>query len=506
MKEKHTDNYIEQTFKKVFDQTETEPSKKFWVGAFSTILERTNKLYNRKVNVWKMTSFTLAAMLFCLVFYTFYTGNKINSYQHQITFLEKQQVSNRIKDKSIENNAVLNTKDVVNIPYTNSLATNDVLSGKSSAPTFKKTLQPNGGRDSDQLNATISADTTAQAGVNNASTMIQENERNESVSSDILTNGNSATSKPLPSITAIINRKSSFSDSTQTDSGKRDLSPSSQTEPIISKSTNDSSLLTLNASGNDSANHSTVKNPKPISNPNSTYSRFSIGLSIAPSLGSEFKEVNNAYVNSGGVECPENDRAAFDAGINIDYTISHKWTLQSGLGYHNYSYSIEPTFITAQQTTQGVLGYSLITSAAILDLPYYDAQIQTLDSIKVRGDAYFGYLSIPLQIRYSLTTQKHWGIYIIGGIVTNFLVNKGAFIHWESNMDMDDEFIHDIDGLNEIQLSYTAGAGLNYFLGKGFSIYGEPFFVGSATPIDKNTPEISYPFSVGLRVGLFYKF
>lgn len=506
MKEKYTNNSIEQTFRKAFDQVKTKPSEKFWTDVSNTILERTNKLYNRRVRIWKMTSFSLAVMLLCLVFYTFYRGNSINSNQNQTKLLEKQQVLNRPKDKSVEKNPALNTKDNPNIPYNNSPNSSDISLNKSNSPKLKKTHLSNGDKDSDELSAKTSTKTTEQVGINNSGIVIKENERNGSLSSDIFTNGNSATIKSLSSPETIASNKATLSDSTRSNFNKKDSALFSQPEPIVSKSVLDSSSFATNFSKKDTANSFLAKTLTPVSNPGSRASRFSIGLFIAPSLGGEFKQVNDAYGNSVGVVSKENARVVFDAGINIDYSISNKWILRSGLGYHAYSFSIEASSITAQQNAQGILGYSLITSSGILQLPYYDARIQALDSIKVHGNAYFRYLSIPLQIKYNFTTEKHCGIYVTGGIVTNFLLVKGAFVHRESETDRDDESIHDIDGLNNTQLLYTAGAGLNYKVGKGFSICGEPFLTGSITSIDKNTPEISYPFSAGLRVGLFYKF
>lgn len=503
MKEKFTDKNIDLTFREAIDPIETEPSEKFWTEASDSILDRANMSYGRTVRIWKMTSFALAAILVCLVFYASYTGNKINSIQKQLTLLEKQRVSGMSKEKLNEKIGAVSAKGgispaiaIVNSSHTSENKPNTLLN--------QNTQQNNTEKTPGELKNQVNANTPPQGNANNTIVANGENAGNANAPSIADVKGNSSTAPSSTSPEPMDNSKSTLPASAQSVSANEDLPVYSQMEPIQSKTV---SSIFFGAPGDakiENTNSSLLRILYPLPNPVSGAARFSIGIFMAPSMTGEFHSGQNGDLYSNSATGGEKARVAFDAGVNIDYDISHKWVIESGLGYHTYSFSMQPTLVWAKPTSQGELAYSIITSCGVLQLPYHDSQLKPGDNVHANGHAYCGYLSIPLQIKYNLATSKHFGIYVTGGAIANFTMLKGAVIHWENSTDQDDESIHTIQGLSKTQYSYTVGAGLKYFLGKGFSIFGEPFMNGSATPIDKNAPVISYPYFIGIRAGLFY--
>jgi hypothetical protein len=66
--------------------------------------------------------------------------------------------------------------------------------------------------------------------------------------------------------------------------------------------------------------------------------------------------------------------------------------------------------------------------------------------------------------------------------------------------------VSSIEGLSKVHYSYSLGVGAEYRLGRGVSVYAEPFMQGSVTAINNNTPVSTYPFFFGAAAGITYMF
>lgn len=501
MREKFTDNNIDQTFKEAIDPLETQPSEKFWTEASDSILERANNSYIRKVHLWRMTSLALAAMLICFVFYTFYTSNKVNSIQKQLTSLEKQQVSVNSKAETNEKNKSVSVSSADENALNRHNA-NQSPAGNQNTLQTQNSSQNNAANNTGELNSGLSTNAIAQENINTTGAVQSEQTSNVPPVSPVKTNS-IAPSSSLPS-EAIASENPGLPNSAPANAANPDLSSASQPSPMASRTVSAISFPVAGDAKIDAAKSSWVRTFFSPANPVSQSARFSIGIFIAPSANGEFNNSANGNLYSNSATGGEKAKMAFDVGVNLDYAISRKWVIESGLGYHTYSFSMQPTLVWAKPTSQGQLGYSIVTSCGVIQFPYQDPDLKQGDKVHANGNAYCGYLSIPLEIKYNLVTGKRVGLYVTGGAIANLTIVKGAFIHWENTTENDNESIHSIQGLSKAQYSLSVGAGIKYFLGKGFSIFGEPFMNGSATPIDKNVPVISYPYFVGMRVGLFY--
>ena len=62
--------------------------------------------------------------------------------------------------------------------------------------------------------------------------------------------------------------------------------------------------------------------------------------------------------------------------------------------------------------------------------------------------------------------------------------------------------INNIDGLKKTSYGYLLGAGLEYSLYNGMSIFMEPAFKGSISSLTQNTAYYCYPYSFGLNAGI----
>ena len=80
----------------------------------------------------------------------------------------------------------------------------------------------------------------------------------------------------------------------------------------------------------------------------------------------------------------------------------------------------------------------------------------------------------------------------------NFLVGEKLLVETPNGI----ESINNIDGLRKYNFGGIVGLGVSYNPTKKLSIMLEPTFRGSLTPINRNTPVKSYPYSVGLSLGL----
>lgn len=113
----------------------------------------------------------------------------------------------------------------------------------------------------------------------------------------------------------------------------------------------------------------------------------------------------------------------------------------------------------------------------------------------------FDFVEIPLMLRYNLFANK-FGMDILGGVNAGFVVGNNAYL---SN-DFGRQYIGEVEDISTLNVSGTVGLGMNYSLGKHFSLAFEPRFNYYLNSISNNTDVDYKPYRFALFTGVYYEF
>lgn len=113
----------------------------------------------------------------------------------------------------------------------------------------------------------------------------------------------------------------------------------------------------------------------------------------------------------------------------------------------------------------------------------------------------FEFVEIPLYLRYSVLDKK-FGIELLGGVNAGLVIGNNAYI----DNDFGKQNVGSTEDISRINLSGTVGLGVNYALGKHFSLAMEPRFNYYLNSINTN-PNVNYkPYRLGFYTGIYYEF
>ncbi len=542
MSENYDDKDIEKLiFGGGLASSEIEPSEKFWNRAYEDILQRENHANNNRVSRWRGAFYIMSTVVLLMGCYAIYMHYEVSGIKEQLANIESTQINNKQQNinqstitnstvKSSTNNSLVSTNLGKNItqPNTTPVVTSkseNTLTNKENKITYSRLNNPSGRQTAKVINisptgnnnqsVTPNNNTGAANGLTNEITTPPVANSASNITQPAINNStpaenNGSVSKSLDGTTSPINANATSS--TISNNNKSSVpaqsSPTQNTNIALSGKAPDSMAK---SSVLDSSN---VNLPYISKNPitfKRILSKMSLSASYAPGITDDFlNDKNNDPTNTitaDMLKTQQDGDGTFAVGLRLAYDISDKWTIQTGCYYSKYTYNINSTIIYPQLQENGQLGYSITTSSGTVFLPSSTVPAHLGDSIKVRGSSSRGYINIPLQVKYRFIAGNKLNFYVTGGFSLNIANYKETEIHWENTaLQEGDVSIPSIYGLNTVQYSYNFGLGAEYLIGKGLSIYTEPYFDGAFTSINKNTPVITYPFFFGLALGVKYHF
>ena len=113
----------------------------------------------------------------------------------------------------------------------------------------------------------------------------------------------------------------------------------------------------------------------------------------------------------------------------------------------------------------------------------------------------FDLVEIPLYLRYKLIDKKI-GIDVLGGVNAGLVVGNNAYIKNDNGK----QNVGETADISTVNLSGTIGFGVNYALGKHFSLGLEPRLNYYLNSINSN-PDVDYkPYRIALFTGVYYEF
>jgi hypothetical protein len=241
--------------------------------------------------------------------------------------------------------------------------------------------------------------------------------------------------------------------------------------------------------------------------------KWSAGPSIAPVY---FNAIGNGSpVHSIFVPNSKSGDVNLSYGLAVSYEISKKLSVKTGIHKVDYGYNTNEVEFSSTLESFGTgqienINYSNASRNIIVDSKANN--ISTLTS-KTASDAaaqdpslsgvmaqQFGYLEIPLELKYALVDTK-FGVDLIGGFSSLFLLdNAVSLTSGELTTEMGEA-----NNLNTMNFSTNIGLGVNYKFTSKVELNIEPIFKYQLNTFSDTAGDFR-PFTIGVYSGLNFKF
>ncbi|QTE21578.1 hypothetical protein [Polaribacter cellanae] len=228
------------------------------------------------------------------------------------------------------------------------------------------------------------------------------------------------------------------------------------------------------------------------------------------SISPTFAVLNsNSFTNSSPLDAnlatSTKGENSYAYGVKIAYEINSKWTIQTGVQLQEMQYSNNQIAVISSRSKMSNVSFDNGNSVSLQNTANnrFDASSTTLSSIVTfNGNLTqnFGYVEIPIEIKYNLLESKKFETKIVAGFSSLFL-RKNEIILKNNN------FINsgEATNLNNINFSGNFGFDFNYNFNKNWSFYVNPMFKAQLNTFSENANGFS-PFNMGIYTGINYQF
>ncbi|HSH20925.1 MAG TPA: hypothetical protein VLA03_10755 [Draconibacterium sp.] len=259
---------------------------------------------------------------------------------------------------------------------------------------------------------------------------------------------------------------------------------------------------------------------------------WKMGMFVAPGYSSYTASHSESY-SQNMTYSGNSGNASVSGGFSVQYRTSKRWIVESGVYYaqsgqeSNNSFNrfalkqdaenlFAPNEIPlvnnnvrvennglAMNSTAGIIAFASTPKGAELS-GEFDASISKDANILVPDGQFsqvFEFMEIPLYFRYRVVDSK-FGIELITGLNAGIIVGNNAYINNQYGL----QNIGETLDISKVNLSGTLGLGVNYELGKHFSVALEPRYIYYLNSINTN-PSVDFrPYRIGFYTGVTYEF
>jgi len=157
----------------------------------------------------------------------------------------------------------------------------------------------------------------------------------------------------------------------------------------------------------------------------------------------------------------------------------------------------------AMNSTAGVIQFSETPKGAELSGDFEASKTGITNLMVPNGEfsQVFEFMEIPLYVRYRLVDSK-FGIELLTGLNAGIVVGNNAYIENQYGL----QNIGETMDISTFNISGTVGMGVNYTLGKHFSVAVEPRFNYYLNSINNNESVEFRPYRIGFYTGVTYEF
>ncbi len=229
--------------------------------------------------------------------------------------------------------------------------------------------------------------------------------------------------------------------------------------------------------------------------------RITIATIFAPIYISSFGDgsgIDSQFKNN-----PASGNSSYSYGVKFAYKLNNKFSIQSGVNLINLGYTTNDIYVTPGVS---VVEYSNISTNPIsLGKPEKFAtsklrELNAVDPNKGSLNQVFGYVEIPVELKYSVTNGK-LGVNLVGGFSTLLLNKDEVFVETNSI----NQSLGSSNNLRDINFSGNLGLDIDYSIRENLYINISPMFKMQTNTFSKNSGSIQ-PYYLGIYTGLNYKF
>ena len=221
-----------------------------------------------------------------------------------------------------------------------------------------------------------------------------------------------------------------------------------------------------------------------------TDSKFTVSTIFAPIYANSFGDgsgVDSQFKNN-----PTSGSSSYSYGVKFAYQLNDKFSLQSGVNLINLGYTTNNIYVNS--------GVASVSLANISSQPIQSKNTTVANSEKGSINQVFGYVEIPVELKYNVTNGK-FGVNLVGGFSTLLLNRDEVFV--ETN-----DFSQSLgssNNLRSVNFSGNIGVDIDYLIHKNLYINVSPMFKMQTSTFSKNAGSIQ-PYYLGVYTGLNYKF
>uniref|UniRef100_UPI001F241D85 outer membrane beta-barrel protein n=1 Tax=Polaribacter septentrionalilitoris TaxID=2494657 RepID=UPI001F241D85 len=194
-------------------------------------------------------------------------------------------------------------------------------------------------------------------------------------------------------------------------------------------------------------------------------------------------------------------------GVQVNYKLNSKWTIQSGIHvletrFRNNNVvigvitnSVNSNIIFNNQNSKVLENNAIANNTDLVSNSF--ARLNTLSGDLSQN---YGYIEIPVEIKYSFYNTKKFNTEIVGGFSSLFLT--------QNKIDISSQFISTsglANNLNALNFSGNLGLDFNYLINNHWSFNLNPMFKAQLNTFSQRSNGFR-PFNVGIYTGLKYRF
>jgi len=238
-----------------------------------------------------------------------------------------------------------------------------------------------------------------------------------------------------------------------------------------------------------------------------TINKWSVGSTMAPVFYNTLG--NGSPIDPALANNKKNGEGSISYGLKVNYKLSDKLSLQSGINTLELGYSTEN--VAALMSSSLLSGSNTNVNTNIDGVSVATISTANLQSSDISGqrssfdtsgnlDQSFGYIEIPLEAKYNIL-QKKLGVNVIGGFSTYFLYeNKVSITSFGKT-----STLGEASNINSTSFSGNLGVDFDYDISKKLFINISPMFKYQFNTFSKNSGGFK-PYYLGVYTGLNFRF
>lgn len=263
--------------------------------------------------------------------------------------------------------------------------------------------------------------------------------------------------------------------------------------------------------------------------------KWKLGMIVSPGYSSQVANHNDLYASNMTYSASDGN-ANVTGGISVQIKTSKRLSVESGIYYDKNGQKSENSFQpfamfdkneefyydatpsstnyfsnnvdvkdgnVVMNSNAGIIAIDNLPNGAEFSRDIESDALAAPKSMVSSGDLsqVFDFIQIPVYMRYKVVDSK-FDIEMIGGFNAGLLVGNNAFI----NNEFGSQNIGKTQDISSLNISGTVGVGLNYKLGKHFSLGVEPRFNYFLTSLNKSSDVNYKPYRIGFYTGIYYEF